>query len=52
MSRVVISLLSIAFAAALVLGAGAVAILFEYLKHERQCREHRRRNRRNSIPVV
>lgn len=52
MSSVLISLLSVAFAATLVIGTGAVAIAVEYLKHERQCREHRRRNRTNQIPVV
>jgi hypothetical protein len=52
MSSVLISLLSVAFAGALVLGVGAGAIMLEYLKHERQCREYRRRNRRHSSPVV
>jgi len=51
-SSVLISILSVAFAIALVLGTGAVAIGLEYLKHERQCREHRRRNCRDSSPVV
>jgi hypothetical protein len=52
MSSGLIAILSVVFAAVLVIGTGAVAISIEYLKMQRIHREYRSRNRRNSRPVV
>lgn len=52
MSSGLIVIVSVFFAAALVIGTGAAAVGIEYLKMQRIHREHQSRNRRHQGPVV
>jgi hypothetical protein len=52
MSSLMIAIVSVFFAASLVIGTGAVAVGLEYLKTQRMHREYRQRNRTHSRPLV